>query len=135
MIVVAAPDVPLTPGATDKLVEAGKQASNLLLLGGVIPSESGQLVSVGLEPLARLGGIQLEANLTIEYDNRFRLPNLFGETFFATPVEHAITRGLLRGPSDAPLRVVVALAQSQQKNPRRRRPTIARLEREDQDRH
>jgi hypothetical protein len=117
LIVIAAPDVPLTPAAADKLLAAGKQTSSLLLLGGVVPSDSGQLVSVGLEPLARLGGIQLETNLTIEFDDRFRLPNLFGETFFATPVEHAITRGLVRGPSDPPLRVVVALAQSQQKLP------------------
>jgi hypothetical protein len=117
VIAIAAPDVPLTPAAIERLVEAAKRTSSLLLLGGVVPSDSGRLVSVGLEPLAKLGGIQLQSNLTIEFDDRFRLPNLYGETFFATPVEHAVTRGLLRGPADAPLRVVVALAQSQSKIP------------------
>ena len=87
------------------------------MLGGVVPNTDGKLVSLGFEPLAKLGGIELFPNVVIELHDDYRLPNLFGETFFASPVEHAINRGLYRGQGDSPLRVVVALAQSQSNTP------------------
>jgi hypothetical protein len=111
LIVVAAPDVSLSPDALRRLTVAGQQSS-LLLLGGVVPGTDGHLTTVGLERLAQLGGIVLGADVVIELDSAFRLPNLFGETFLSTPSEHPITRGLLRGHPTSPLRVVVSLAQS-----------------------
>jgi hypothetical protein len=113
VIVVASPDVPLSTNAIAKLSHALTSRSNLLLLGGVIPDSDGKLISLGFEPLAKLGGIELLPNVVIEYDNDYRLPELFGESFFASPAEHAVNRGLLRGEGDTPLRVVVSLAQSQ----------------------
>jgi hypothetical protein len=116
LIVVAAPDVSLSPDALRRLTIAA-QTSSLLLLGGVVPGTDGRLTTVGLEPLARLGGIVLGANVVIELDSAFRLPNLFGETFLSTPSEHPVTRGLLRGRPTSPLRVVVSLAQSLEAQP------------------
>ena len=112
LIVIPSPDVPLSERAISLLRESVTARSNLLLLGGVVPNSDGKLQSVGFEPLAKLAGIELLPSIVVEYDYRFRLPNLFGETFFATPAEHAINRGLMRGSGDAPLRVVVSLAPS-----------------------
>jgi hypothetical protein len=111
LVIVAAPDVPLSPFARRRLTEASADES-LLLLGGIVPDSEGRLSSVGIESLAELGGIAIGRDVVLEMDDAFRLPNLFGETFLATPSEHAVTRGLLRGQSDAPLRVVVSLAPS-----------------------
>jgi hypothetical protein len=71
---------------------------------------------VGFEGLARLGGIRLSASVVIERDDAFRLPNLFGETFYATPHEHPTTKGLIRQTGGSPLRVVVSLAESLEKD-------------------
>lgn len=114
LIVVAAPDVPLSEGAVRQLKQETAHAS-LLLLGGAVPNTEGKLVSVGLEPLASLGGISLNTAVVIEKDDAFRLPGLFGETFYATPMEHPTTRGLLRGKATSPLRVVVSLAINMQR--------------------
>jgi hypothetical protein len=116
LVVVAAPDVTLSPQAVQRLTQAAAHSS-LLLLGGVVPDADGHLTTVGLEPLARLGGISFGADVVVELDSAYRLPNLFGETFFSTPSEHPTTRGLLRGRSTSPLRVVVSLAQSLDKLP------------------
>lgn len=112
LLVVASPDVALGPRALEQLSLRVRSGTSLLLLGGVLPQDSGKLSSAGFEPLAALAGVKLEPSLVIEYDDRFRLPNLFGETFFATPAPHPINRSILRGPGDPPLRVVVALAPS-----------------------
>ncbi len=116
LIVVAAPDVALSADATRRLTDAATRSS-LLLLGGVVPNSTGQLTRVGLEPLAQLGGISLGSDVVVELDEAFRLPDLFGETFFATPLSHPTTRGLLRENAASPLRVVVSLAQSLSRQP------------------
>jgi hypothetical protein len=113
LVIVAAPDVPLSSHAVAKLTQAVKATTNLLLLGGVAPNPDGKLISLGFEPIAKLAGIALLPNVVIELSEEYRLPNLFGETFFASPAEHPVNRGLFRGTGDTPLRVVVALAQSQ----------------------
>lgn len=111
LIIVAAPDVTLSPHALQLLTSATTRSS-LLLLGGVVPDTGGRLVSVGIEALAKLGGISMGMDVVVELEDAFRLPNVFGETFLATPKEHPVTRGLLRGTASAPLHVVVSLAQS-----------------------
>jgi hypothetical protein len=111
LVVVAAPDVALAPEALQRLLAAGKRAS-LLLLGGVVPDDAGQLHLLGVETLAQLGGIEVHPDVVVETNASFKIPNTFGETFLAEPAEHASTRGLRRGPAESPLRVVVTLAQS-----------------------
>lgn len=123
LVVVAAPDVALTANAQKLLTEAAARSS-LLLLGGVVPDAEGHLTGVGFEPLARLGGIRLGTNVVVELDDAFRLPNLFGETFYATPGEHPTTKGLIRQTGGSPLRVVVSLAQSLEKDPDSRAATL-----------
>ncbi|HMA91046.1 MAG TPA: Gldg family protein [Polyangiaceae bacterium] len=123
LVIVAAPDVALVPHAVTKLTEAAKRAS-LLLLGGVVPDTEGKLSSVGFEPLAQLIGVRLGLNVVVELDDAFRLPNLFGETFLATPAEHASTHGLVRRQGESPLRVVVSLAQSLEKEAESRANTL-----------
>lgn len=111
VIVVASPDVPMSTAAVERVTQAAEGGASLLLLGGLIPNAQGKLESVGLEPLAQLGGIQMMRSLVIEQDELHRLPNLFGGTFFATPADHPVNRALWRGSGESPLRVVVALAQ------------------------
>lgn len=116
LVIVAAPDVALSPSAR-KTLAAATRHSSLLLLGGVVPDAEGRLVGVGFDSLAQLSGIRLGTNVVIERDESFRLPNLFGETFYATPGEHPTTKGLVRQTGGSPLRVVVSLAQSLEKEP------------------
>ncbi|HEY5957072.1 MAG TPA: Gldg family protein, partial [Polyangiaceae bacterium] len=55
LVVVAAPDVSLTPEALRRITAASKRSS-LLVLGGVVPDDTGRLQLLGLEALAQLGG-------------------------------------------------------------------------------
>lgn len=123
LVIVAAPDVVLVPDAVAKLVHASTHSS-LLLLGGVVPDTEGKLSSIGFEPLARLIGVRIGVNVVVELDDAFRLPNLFGETFLSTPSEHPSTRGLVRRNGESPLRVVVSLAQSLEKETDSRATTL-----------
>jgi len=116
LVIIAAPDVAISENAQQRLKQAATHSS-ILLLGGVVPDPAGNLASVGLESLASLGGIALGTAVVVEKDDAYLLPGVFGETFYATPLSHPTTRGLMRGQGASPLRVVVSLAQGMRKRP------------------
>jgi hypothetical protein len=71
----------------------------------------------GLERLAELAGIRIAPTIVFENDPSRRLPRGSGEVFFATPVEHAATRGLVLEGGKVELRVVVSESRSLELQP------------------
>ena len=112
VIVVAAPELALSDTAADRLVDASLDGANLLILGGTVPDQAGDVRGVGLGQVAKSGGILMGIDVIIDPDPARHLPESEGETFFAEVVEHPVTRGLSRPTSRAGLRVLVSVAQS-----------------------
>jgi hypothetical protein len=110
LVVVAAPDVPLSPWAQQQIQGYLRDNGSLLVLSNTIPDDSGQVRSTGLDPLVSQAGISIGNNIAVELDESQRLPDGFGESFFAQVSEHAVTRSLIRGTTERSLRVLVSLA-------------------------
>jgi len=110
--IVAAPDIPLSVWAQQQLQAFSSDRGSLLVLSNTIPEESGYMHSAGLEPLVSPAGVSIGNNIVVEQDESQRLPDGFGETFFAQVSDHAATRSLIRGSSKNSLRVLVSLAPS-----------------------
>jgi hypothetical protein len=103
VIVVAGPERPFAKEASQLLLDYLKAGTSLLVLADPVLSDDETIVSSGLEPVAGLAGIELAHDFVIELDAARRLPTGAGETFFVTPREHAVTRGMIRGGAEAML--------------------------------
>jgi hypothetical protein len=109
--VVVAPQIPFANDAARELERHLERGGSTLLLLNPVLDDDGRIRSSGLEPVARLGGITLGDDMIVEADAAFRLPSGLGESFFAAPVSHPITEGLLRG-DDPAYRLLFSTAQS-----------------------
>jgi hypothetical protein len=89
-----------------------KAGGNVVVVSGPTLGEDARVAPTGLEPLAELGGIELGRNVVLETDSERRLPRGAGEVFFATPLEHAATRGLVLEGGKAELSVVASKSRS-----------------------
>ncbi len=94
--VIAAPDVPLHTAATDALAERFKDGGRILVLAGAGLGETLEVEDRGIDRLTRSGGISLQNAVVLERLAESRLPEGVGETFFATPLDHAVTTALFR---------------------------------------
>lgn len=112
LLVVANPRVPFGNAEAQTLAGAIRRGMSALLLLGPIVGEGGALVANGLEPVLELAGASLGRDLVIENDPDARLPRAAGEVFFASPSQHAVTEGLLRGGGKLEFRILVEQAQS-----------------------
>ncbi len=110
LVIVAAPDVPLSTWAQEQLRAHLLQVGSLLVLSNTIPDESGQIRSTGLDSLISPAGVSIGKDIVVEQDESQRLPDGFGESFFAQVSDHAATRALNRGTAERSLRVLVSLA-------------------------
>jgi hypothetical protein len=110
LVVVAAPDIPLSTWAQEQLRAHLLQVGSMLVLSNTIPDESGQIRSTGLDSLTLPAAVSIGQNIAVEQDESQRLPDGFGETFFAQVADHAVTRALNRGTAERSLRVLVSLA-------------------------
>ena len=82
----------------------------MLVLSNTIPDESGEIRSTGLDALVSPATVSIGRNVVVEQDESQRLPDGFGESFFARVSDHAVTRALNRGTVERSLRVLVSLA-------------------------
>ncbi|MFZ5891593.1 MAG: DUF7088 domain-containing protein [Myxococcota bacterium] len=112
LVIVAGPRLPFEAADSAALTQAIQAGTSALVLSSPIVGEPGTIKSSGLEPLAALAGAELGRDLVIETDSAARLPRGIGEIFFATPREHAVTAGLLKGGAKVELRVLVSEASS-----------------------
>jgi hypothetical protein len=79
-------------------------------MSGTVPDETGKVRGVGLETIMPKIGVSLASDVVIENDPSRRLPDGFGESFFAQPNQHAVTRMLSAENPNRSLRVLVSLA-------------------------
>ena len=110
VVVIAAPDIPLSTWAQQQLRTFSADQGSLLVLSNTIPDESGRIRPSGLDPLVSAAGVTIGADIVVELDDSLRLPDGFGESFFARPLDQPATRSLIgAGPANS-LRVLVSLA-------------------------
>jgi hypothetical protein len=109
LTVVAAPDVELDRPSATQLADYLVGGGNVLVLASAALDEQYRVRRNGLQPIALAAGIRIDASVVIEDDPERRLPGGFGETFFANPEGHAVTRGLMRR-NQPELSVLVTLA-------------------------
>jgi len=112
LLAIVAPEQPYAADATARVVTYVKAGGNALVVAGPTLTDDARVAVTGLEPLAALGGIELERNVVLETDSERRLPRGAGEVFFATPLEHAATRGLVLEGGKAELSVVASQSRS-----------------------
>ena len=110
LVVVAAPDIPLSTFAQEQLRAHLLELGSMLVLSNTIPDESGEIRSTGLDSLVSPATVSIGKNVVVEQDESQRLPDGFGESFFARVSDHAVTRALNRGTAERSLRVLVSLA-------------------------
>jgi hypothetical protein len=116
VVVVAGPEVPVAPSAASRLEKYFLRGGNLLVLASPVVDEGKRMRETGLEHLIGLAGLEFGRDFVLERDPEARLPQGFGETFFAVPVAHAVTGGLVVGEV-ARFRPMMSLAQSLKKTP------------------
>jgi hypothetical protein len=106
IIVVAGPERPFAKDASELLQEYVKAGTSLLVLADPILSDDETIVPSGLEPVVALAGIELAHDFVIELDPARRLPTGAGESYFATPRDHPVTRAMIRGGAETILPVL-----------------------------
>jgi hypothetical protein len=110
VVVVAAPDVPLEDRASSRIADFYAGGGNVLVLASAGLDDQYRVRNNGLEQVVKAAGIGFGDGVVVEGDAERRLPGGFGETFFAEPESHPITRGLIRR-TQTELAVLVTLSQ------------------------
>lgn len=95
VVVVPGPDQSFSLPATKRLETYFEHGGNLLLLLNPVLDDGNRIRESGLERVAALGGIEIGNDFIVERDPQLRMPQGLGETYFATPVPHDITAGLM----------------------------------------
>ncbi len=116
VVIVAGPEVEFAAKASERLVDYLKQGGNVLLLANPVLDEENRIRPTGLNPIARAAGVEFNADFVIEQDEGSRLPTGLGETYFATPVVHDVTKGLFKDGEKVEFKVMVSAAQSLRKS-------------------
>jgi hypothetical protein len=112
VLVVAGPEVAFEAKTSQRVVEYLKGGGNVLLLANPVLDEDNRIRPTGLDPIGRAGGLEFNADFIIEQDQSLRVPTGLGETYFATPVSHDITRGLIKDDEKVEFKVMISAAQS-----------------------
>jgi hypothetical protein len=112
LLAIIAPEQPYGADATERVKDYVSAGGNVVALVGPRFGDDTRVAPSGLEALFELGGVHLEPNVVLETDTSRRLPRGAGEVFFATPVEHAATRGLVLEGGKAELSVLVSESRS-----------------------
>lgn len=95
LLAIIAPEQPYSPAETQRVKAYVEHGGNVFAAVGPMFGDGTRVAPSGLEPLYELGGVRLEQNVVLETEPSRRLPRGAGEVFFATPVEHPATRGLV----------------------------------------
>jgi hypothetical protein len=111
-ICVVGPERPWPSVHGEALLDAWNAGSSLALFLDPIVGAEGQIVSSGLSKVIEAIGVQAESGFVVEEDSALRLPGGLGETFFATPRTHPITRGLSTEQMRLDARVLVSAARA-----------------------
>lgn len=111
LLVVAGPEEKFSPAEAEPVLRYLRDGGSVLMLVNPLLDADSRIVPSGLEVVAGAAGIELGQDFVVETDAAARLPTGAGETFFAAPALHDITKGLV-GDGDQPVRVLLSGAQS-----------------------
>jgi hypothetical protein len=112
VLVVAGPEVAFGSDAAGRAQRFAEKGGGVVLFAGPVFTEDARVRASGLEALAERFGVRLANGMVLETDPSLRLPRGAGETFAATPVEHAVTRGLVREGGKVDFPVIVSEARA-----------------------
>ncbi|MEI9953109.1 MAG: GldG family protein [Pseudomonadota bacterium] len=112
VLVVAGPSVAVDDAAAARIVAFIQAGGSAFVLSAPVLGEDKRVQRSGLEPVAKLIGVDFGQDFILETDAALRLPRGAGEVFFATPQAHEVTRGLEREGVKIDSRVLVSGAQS-----------------------
>lgn len=112
LLAIFGPEQPYGADAAARVVAYVKGGGNAVVLASPELGEDSRVRASGLEPIAELAGVHLERNVVLETNAERRMPRGAGEVFFASPVEHAATRGLVLQGGKQELGVVVSKSRS-----------------------
>ena len=112
VLVVAGPGVPVDDAASARIVAFIQAGGSAFVASAPVLGEDKRVQRSGLEPVAKLIGVDFGQDFILETDTALRLPRGAGEVFFATPQEHEVTRGLEREGVKIDSRVLLSGAQS-----------------------
>jgi hypothetical protein len=112
LLAIVGPEQPYAADATERVKNYVTAGGSVVAFVGPTFGDDGRLALSGLESLFELGGVHLEQSVVLETDPSRRLPRGVGEVFFATPLEHAATRGLVLEGGKAELSVLVTESRS-----------------------
>src|SRR6185295_1499080 len=85
---------------------------NLLVALNPQTDDEERLTPLGLSGVLAAGGIELGNDFVIERREEAMLPQGQGETYLATPKQHAITKGMVNDDAERRIDVLVTLSQS-----------------------
>ncbi|HEX6277338.1 MAG TPA: GldG family protein [Polyangiaceae bacterium] len=108
VLVVAGPELAFGADAAGRVERFAQKGGGIVLFAGPVFTEDARVRPSGLEAVAERFGIRLASAMVLETDASLRLPRGAGETFAATPLEHAVTRGLVREGGKVDFPVVVS---------------------------
>lgn len=111
-VVIAGPESAFDGKSAGELAEVVRNGTSALILANPILDDDNRIRPTGLEPVTRLGGIEMGDDFVVERDPSARLPSGLGETFFAILRRHDITRGLVKEDGAAAYGVLMSAAQS-----------------------
>jgi hypothetical protein len=112
VLIVAGPSVAVDDTASARIVGFIQGGGSAFVLSAPLLGEDKRVQRSGLEPVAKLIGVDFGQDFVLETDAALRLPRGAGEVFFATPQPHEVTRGLEREGVKIDSRVLVSGAQS-----------------------
>jgi hypothetical protein len=112
LLVIAGPETPYGADAAERARNFVAGGGSAVVFAGPLFGDDKHVAPSGLERLAELGGIRIAQDIVFETDPSRRLPRGTGEVFFATPVDHPVTRGLVLEGGKVELRVVVSESRS-----------------------
>ena len=112
VLIVAGPSVAVDDAASARIVAFIQGGGSAFVLSAPLLGEDKRVQRSGLEPVAKLIGVDFGQDFVLETDAALRLPRGAGEVFFATPQPHEVTRGLEREGVKIDSRVLVSGAQS-----------------------
>lgn len=112
VLIVAGPEVEFDAKSSARVAEYLTSGGNVMLLANPVLDEDNRIRPTGLDPIGRAAGISFSADFIVEQDQALRVPTGIGETYFATPLVHDVTRGLFKDSEKLEFKVMVSAAQS-----------------------
>lgn len=111
-ICVIGPQRPWPSQHEEALLKSWNSGTHIALFLDPLVGAEGEIVSSGLDQVVEAIGVQAESSFVVEEDPTLRLPGGLGESFFATPRTHAITRDLSTEEMRLDTRVLLSAARA-----------------------